>query len=114
MQMSFELKGGSDRTAWLAYRFDEKPGREVKVRFLNGFRDVVIEDEAELAQFAHELATSERSCTCASAWLTADRAPTEFRLAGAPAAVAAGFGNCPLADDARKAAGGVAGAAVTP
>src|SRR5437667_281123 len=55
----FQFKVGSTRNAMLGYRFDEKPGRDsVKVRFVEDYMTVVIEDKTEVAQFLKELGTS--------------------------------------------------------
>jgi hypothetical protein len=52
----FEFKVGSDRNSFLGYRFDEKPGHETNARFLANALTVVIDDHAEVAQFARDLA----------------------------------------------------------
>jgi hypothetical protein len=44
-RLGFVVRVGSTRNSVLGYRFDDKPGREVEARFLQGHRTVVIEDE---------------------------------------------------------------------
>ena len=54
----FEFKIGSTRNAELGYRFDDKPGHQPTVRIVEGYKSVVIETPAEVAQFVNEMATS--------------------------------------------------------
>ena len=96
VRFGFEFKVGSNRNASLGYRFDEKPGRETDARFLQDYKTVVIEDKAELAQFVSELATSNVLYVRIRS-LNFGRTAAEFRLAGAPAAIEAGFSGCELA-----------------
>ena len=102
VRLSFEFKIGSTRNAQLGYRFDEKPGHEIDARFLNDFKTVVIEDKAEVARFVSELATSSQLYVRIRS-LNPGRSSAEFQVAGAPAAIEAGFAGCP-AKGARTAA----------
>jgi hypothetical protein len=96
VRLSFEFKVGSSKNSVLGYRFDEKPGREIDARFLADFKTVVIEDRAEVARFAAELATSNVLYVRIRS-LNAGRSSAEFQLAGAQAAIEAGFAGCPVA-----------------
>lgn len=95
VRFAFSVKVGSYRNAMLGYSFDEKPGREVKVRFIDGWKNVVIEDEAEVAQFVRELAASNLLYVRIRA-LNYGRATAEFPVEGAPRAIEAAFEGCPL------------------
>ncbi len=44
VKLQFPFKVGSNRSATLVYRFDEKPPRESNARFLQDFRTIVLED----------------------------------------------------------------------
>jgi hypothetical protein len=98
VRLVFEFKVGSNQNSVFGYRFDEKPGREIKARFLQDFKTVVIEDKAEVAQFVSELATSDVLYVRIRS-LNAGRTAAEFRLNGAPTAIEAAFTGCPLSTD---------------
>jgi hypothetical protein len=100
---SFQFKVGSNRNGEFGYRFDEKPGREPKVRYVENFKEVVIEDPAEVAQFVDEMATSNVLYVRIRA-LNAARSSAEFRLDGARAAIASAYAGCPVASAARASA----------
>ena len=57
--IAFAFKIGSTRNAEVGYRFDEKPGHEPRVRIVDDYKTVLIEDPNEVAQFAGEMATSD-------------------------------------------------------
>jgi hypothetical protein len=92
----FEFKIGSDRNASLGYRFDDKPGHDnVESRVLFGNEIIVIEDKTAVAQFIDELVNS-NVLYLRMRSLNAGRTTAEFRVAGAAAAVQAGFAECPV------------------
>ena len=97
--LRFEFKIGTNLNSILGYRFDDKPGHEIGARFIASANTVVIEEPAEVAQFASELATS-NSLYVRIRSLNAGRSSAEFKVDGAPAAVAAGFDGCPTAQPA--------------
>jgi len=99
----FAFKIGSTRNAELGYRFDEKPGHEPRVRVVEDYKRAVIEDRNEVAQFAGELATAGGLYVRIRS-LNAGRTSAEFKVAGAPAAIAAAYAGCPLAAAARASA----------
>lgn len=98
--ISFAFKVGSTRNTELGYRFDDKPGHEPRVRVVEDYKTAVIEDPAEVAQFAGELASSENLYVRIRA-LNAARTSAEFKVAGAPAAIAAAYAGCPLTPSAQ-------------
>src|SRR3954453_19009827 len=97
VRFSFDFKIGSDKNSMLGYRFDDKPGHDnVESRVLIGYTVIVIEDKTAVAQFVDELVNS-NSLYLRIRSLNAGRTTAEFRVAGAAAAVQAGFAECPLA-----------------
>jgi hypothetical protein len=96
MRFSFEFKIGSNVNSVLGYRFDEKPGHEIKARFLQDFKTVVIEDQAEVAQFLGELETSAALYVRIRS-LNMERTAAEFRLEGGADAIKEALAGCPLA-----------------
>ncbi|NWG23466.1 MAG: hypothetical protein HXY30_03440 [Pseudorhodoplanes sp.] len=105
VRLRFTLKVGSDKTAALAYRFDEKPGRDIKARFFARQKAIVVEDDAEVANFAADLATSETLYLRVSS-LTASSFSAKFPVHGGSHAIAQAYADCPLPDGkARKGAG---------
>ena len=101
--IAFAFKIGSTRNAELGYRFDDKPGHEPRVRFVDDYKTVIIEDAHEVAQFVNDLATSDGLYVRVRS-LNAARTSAEFKVAGAPAAIAAAFAGCPLTPGARASA----------
>ena len=95
VRFAFEFKVGANKNADLGYRFDDKPGHEPRVRFVQDFRVVVIEDQAEVAKFVQELATS-NSLYVRVRSLHAGRSAAEFKVDGAAAAVEAALAGCPV------------------
>jgi hypothetical protein len=91
----FPFKVGSSRAGELSYRFDERPGHVPKAHFVDDYMSVVIEDQAEAARFAAELAVANVLYIRTRSY-NAPRASAEFQVAGAPAAIGAGFAGCPL------------------
>jgi hypothetical protein len=101
--IAFDFKVGSTRNAELGYRFDEKPGHQPTVRIVENYKSVVIEDSAEVARFANEMATSSVLYLHIRA-LNARRTSAEFKIDGAPIAIAAAYASCPLSAAARTSA----------
>ena len=95
VKFEFDTAVGSNRNSSLGYRFDDKPGREIVARFLPDYRTVVIEDRAEVARFAGELAAS-GSVYIRVDSLNTGRTAAEFQIHGAASAIEAGFADCPL------------------
>lgn len=95
VRFAFSAKVGSNRNAMIGYRFDDKPGREIEGRFVDGQRNVVIEDRAEVAHFARELAASKVLYVRIRA-LNIGRSTAEFPVEGAQAAIDTAYAGCPL------------------
>jgi hypothetical protein len=94
VMIAFDFKVDSTRNAELGYRFDEKPGHQPTVRIVEDYKSVVIEDSAEVARFADEMATSNVLYLHIRA-LNAWRTGAEFKIDGAPAAIAAAYASYP-------------------
>jgi hypothetical protein len=95
VRFTFPFKVGSTRNAQLGYAFDQNPGREPDVRFVEGAKNVVIEDPDEVARFASGLAGAATLYVRIRS-LNVGRTSAEFEVAGAPAAIAAAYEECPL------------------
>lgn len=97
VRFSFEFKIGSDLNSVLGYRFDDRPGHDnVPSRVLLGYRVIVIEDSAAVAQFTDELSAS-KSLVVRIRSLNAGRTVADFQTDGGKAAIDAVLTNCPAA-----------------
>ena len=97
VRFSFKFKVGTDNNSVLGYRFDEKPGHDnVNVRFLQLYQSVVIEDQAEVARFAADLAGSKKLVVRIRS-INAGRTTAEFPVEGSAEAATAGFSGCAVA-----------------
>ena len=95
IRFSFEFRIGSDLNSVLGYRFDDRPGHDnVPSRVLLGYKVIVIEDGAAVAQFTQELASS-KSLVVRIRSLNAGRTVADFQTEGGKAAVDAVLANCP-------------------
>jgi hypothetical protein len=94
-RFAFEVKVGSTRNSEFGYRFDEKPGHQINPRFVDDYRSAVIDRPDELRTFIAELQTSQTLYVLIRS-LNAGRTSVEFKLDGAPAAVAAAYAGCPI------------------
>jgi hypothetical protein len=95
VRFSFEFKIGSDANSILGYRFDDKPGHDnVPSRVLLGYKVIVIEDAAAIAQFTQELASS-KSLVMRIRSLNAGRTVADFETDGGKTAVDTVLANCP-------------------
>jgi hypothetical protein len=95
VKFGFDFKIGTNLNSILGYRFDEKPGHEIGGRFLQNSSAVVIEDPAEVSQFVGELGTSSVLYVRIRS-LNAGRTTAEFKVDGAPAAIASVLAGCPI------------------
>lgn len=102
--IAFAFKVGSTRNAELGYRFDDKPGHTPRVRIVDGYKSVLIDEPNEVMQFANELATSTGLYLRIRSLTAAGRTSAEFKVAGAPAAIAAAYAGCPPTVAARTRA----------
>ncbi len=97
VRFAFEWKIGADVNTTLGYRFDDKPGRDnvPGVRFMQDERMVVIEEIADVAQFARDLEGSKILYMRVRS-ITNGRTTAEFKLDGSEDAMRAAFADCPL------------------
>ena len=98
IRLHFNFRVGANRSAAVAYRFDEKPGRDAKARFLADFRTIVIENKADVAAFADELTASNMLFMRVNSLIVGPTS-AEFRVQGAQAAIDEAFAECPLKAD---------------
>jgi hypothetical protein len=91
----FEFKVGTNYNSFIGYRFDDKPGHEIGGQFMTNAMSVAIEEPAEVAQFASELANSKMLYIRIRSF-NAGRTTAEFKVDGAPEAIASAFAACPL------------------
>jgi hypothetical protein len=102
--IAFAFKIGSTRNAELAYRFDAMPGHEPRVRIVDDYRSVLIDDPNEVMRFTGDMATSDSLYLHIRSLTAAGRTSAEFKVAGAPPAIAAAYAGCPLTAAARTSA----------
>lgn len=100
IRLVFNHRIGSNRTSTLSYRFDDSPGRDAEVRFLNTFTTAVIEDPKEVARFVEQLRGSNTLYVRVMSHV-AGTSTVEFPLKGAPMAIEAAYQSCPV-DAAQK------------
>jgi hypothetical protein len=91
----FPFKVGTDSNSFIGYRFDEKPGHEIGGHFMANTASVAIEEPADVAQFVSELATSSVLYIRIRSF-NVGRTAAEFKVDGAPAAIASAYAACPV------------------
>lgn len=102
VRLAFEFRVGANRNSTLGYRFDDKPGHDAEATFMQDFRAIVIEDNAEVARFMDELETSSLLLVRVAS-LFAGRTTAEFRVHGAAPAIETVLAACPLASPRKGA-----------
>ncbi|MCQ3941696.1 MAG: hypothetical protein DPW22_00580 [Alphaproteobacteria bacterium] len=95
VRIAFNVKVGSNRSAELTYRFDDRPGRAPAARFLPDFRTIVIEKESDVATFIDELVRAQQMHLEIGS-LIVGRTTLKLAVHSAPAAVEAAYASCPL------------------
>jgi hypothetical protein len=95
VRVKFGVMVGANRSASFRYRFDDKPGREPKVRFLADRSTIVLEEKAEVSRFASDLAGSDQLVVSVDS-LIFGKTNAAFPVRGAPPAIAAAYAQCPL------------------
>jgi len=103
VRIAFKYKIGSNRSATLAWRFDDQPGREAQVRFLSDYKTVLIEDPAEVAAFAGALAVSDKLELTISS-LVVGRSVLRVPVGGGAVALKQAYATCPLPQQPGKPA----------
>ena len=96
VRIAFNYKIGSNRSAAMAYRFDDNPGREAEARFLLYFWTIVIEDPAEVARFIEVMKPASMMFLRVDS-LVVGRTTMQLAVRGAPAAIDAAYSTCPPA-----------------
>ncbi len=102
--IAFAFKIGSTRNTEFGYRFGDKPGREASVRVVDDYRSVLIEDPNEVVRFSEDMATSNDLYLRIRSLTASGRTSAEFKVSGAPAAIAVAYAGCPLTPDAHASA----------
>lgn len=103
IRIVFGHRIGSKKNSNVAYRFDEKPGREPEARILPDYKTIVIDDKAEVARFIEDLASANLLLVRVNS-LFAGRATAEFRVQGAPPAIETITAGCPLPNASKRTA----------
>lgn len=108
VRLAFNMKVGSDRTAALAYRFDELPGQHVNASFFAREGIIVIDRKDEVVQFVDQLKDAQtlflRVTRLRGGGFTA-----KFPVQGASQAVEATYADCPLRDKPKTRTSAAAG-----
>jgi hypothetical protein len=102
VRFAFNVKIGTDKTATIAYRFDENPGHDVRAKFFARPKMIIVDNKAEVVQFVTELATS-KSLYLRVSTLTVGNIAAKFPVHGAQHAIEAAFAECPLAPEKPRA-----------
>jgi hypothetical protein len=104
VELKFLDRVGSNRSATLAYRFDDKPPRDAAVRFLPDTKTVVIEDKPAVQQFVADLRTANKLFVSINS-LVVGATRAEFSVHDAEPAIETGFADCPLPSAPQRRAG---------
>ena len=100
--VQFRQKVGSNRSASLAYRFDDKPPRKAAVHFHRDQMTIEIEDRATVQQFVADLRDS-RTLFVSIDSVVIGPTRAVFPVASAEPSIAHGFANCLPPGGARTA-----------
>jgi hypothetical protein len=103
VQFLFPYRVGSNRTAKLTYRFDDKPPRDAAVRFLPDYKTVVIEDRPAVQQFVAELRAAKTLFVSINS-LVVGPTRAEYPVESPGPAIEVGFADCPGPTPARRSA----------
>ena len=88
-------KVGSNRNSRLSYRFDQNPGREVRVRVMHDLRTIMIEGQDDVVRFVDEMRASSNLIVQVFS-LTEFMSTADFKVEGAETAIEAAYAGCPL------------------
>lgn len=100
IRLHFNMRIGSDRTAALAYRFDENPGRFPKAKFFARERLIVIDDKKEVSEFVDQL-QSAQTLLLRITRLRAGTFTAKFPVHGASHAIEVAFAECPVTEKSK-------------
>lgn len=95
VRLRFNYKVGSNQSAGLSYRFDDRPGVEAKARFLRDFSTIVIEDPSQVRRFLADLMTANKLLMRVDS-LIVGRTNIELNVQGAATAMNEVLSACPL------------------
>ncbi len=95
VRLQFNMKVGSDKTAAIAYRFDEKPPRDARARFFARQKVIVFDTAAEVARFVEDMRDA-RSLYLRITSLNVGNITARFPVHGARHAIDAAFAACPV------------------
>jgi hypothetical protein len=95
VRIRFNYKIGSNASAAVAYRFDDKPGAEAKARFLRDHATIVIDDPSEVRRFLAGLATAGKMVMRVDS-LVAGATNIELDVQGGAPASEQALAGCPL------------------
>ena len=102
VRLHFNYRIGANRSATIAYRFDEKPGRDANARILPDFQTIVIQEPDDVMRFADELRTANALFVRVSS-LIVGQSTAEFRVLGGQVAIDAAYAACPLPAASKRA-----------
>jgi hypothetical protein len=103
VRVKFMQQVGANRSATFRYRFDEKAGHEPAVRFQADRSTIVLEDKAEVAKFAADLAGADTLVVSVDS-LVFGKTNAAFPVRGAAPAITAAYEQCPLGGKRRAGA----------
>ena len=95
VRLHFNYRIGANRSATIAYRFDEKSGRDANARILPDLQTIVIQEREDVMRFAEDLRTANALFVRVSS-LIVGQSIAEFRVLGGQAAIDAAYAACPL------------------
>jgi len=93
--LAFNYKVGSNTSAAVSYRFDDKPGVDAKARFLRNYSTIVIDDPSEVRRFVADLSTANRLWIRIDSLMVNDT-NIELDVRGGGLASEQALANCPL------------------
>lgn len=95
VRIRFNYKIGSNTSATVAYRFDDKPRVEAKARFLRDHATIVIDDPSEVRRFLAGLTTAGKMLMRVDS-LVAGPTNIELDVQGGASASEQALAKCPL------------------
>ena len=100
IRLRFNMRIGSGRTAALAYRFDENPGRFAKAKFFAREKLIVIDDKKEVSEFVDQLQSAQNLLLRVTR-LRAGTFTAKFPVHGASHAIEVAFAECPVTEKSK-------------
>ena len=97
VQVKYAERVGANRSASVAYRFDDKPGHTAAVRFLSDTKTFVIENREAVEEFVTELREADKLIVSIDS-LVRGLTQAEFPVRSAETAIESAYAECPLPD----------------